>query len=227
MAGSDAPAADRSGPPRRSRTERWLCLRCAEPLPPTAHFCHACLHPQDWMANTLPFESIWARGWLLGVAATEPPPGRLLLTALWLVALPALTHALFTSWFVATGGADLAGWGARAAIEWAPILVLWWVTPLMLALPLAATLGRGRLRRPPPAVAPWRPAAGLVVALAVAAPLVFLLGLLPGPAGALRLDGETGVVVGPLVWGGLAHLAVVLAVAWVMARGIVRAPPPA
>ena len=177
------------------------------------------------MANTLPFESIWAKGWLLGLAATEAPPSRTLVPALWIVALPALTQALFMPWVEVAAGVEAGGWDFVSLVFAASIVLLWWMQPLYIALPLAAALARRRQRTPRAQGAAWRPRAAVIGALVVISPLLYLLGLVPKGLGALRMDTEAGVFVGPLTVAGALHLAIVLGVAWVMARGIVRPTP--
>lgn len=178
------------------------------------------------MANTMPFEAAWARGLLLGAAATRPPRSRWVVPALWIVALPPLTQALFMPWLLTASGPDTGGWGPWDLPTTAAIVLLWWMQPLYVALPMAAALARKQVQAPAGEAAPWRPRASWIGALVLACPLLFAFGPLPQPLGALRHDATTGVLVGPITIGGALHLLVVLGVAWVMARGILRGPRP-
>src|SRR5690349_8538637 len=75
--------------------EKQLCVSCAVPNEPSAHFCAKCGAPLTSYASTGPFESIFAEGSVYRSAA-ERPQKLVVFLGMWLIfGLTALIGVIF------------------------------------------------------------------------------------------------------------------------------------
>lgn len=56
------------------RPEIFLCTHCLAENMPTWNFCQDCGAPMDFCSSTVPFQTIWAEGWVYRQAVERPKP---------------------------------------------------------------------------------------------------------------------------------------------------------
>ena len=99
--------------------EVHLCISCLAENLPTFNFCHDCGAPIDFCASTVPFQDVWAEGWILRAAVAQPT--RMIFAGLWAYFGMMLVYYSWIAFF--GGGIETTSFGLVMIVACAAVLL--------------------------------------------------------------------------------------------------------